>query len=124
MENKRAHLEMLQGVINRLAGNSLLIKGWSVSLVAALLRLPLRMQRLFLSIWLTSQPAPFGCWMGISCTRNGCFGRSTIASGNAMNLLSTSPWIPLLCLRKYPRGVILAFPKRCSFFMERYWGRL
>ena len=39
MENKRTHLQMLQGVINRLAGNSFLIKGWSVTLVAALFAL-------------------------------------------------------------------------------------
>jgi hypothetical protein len=33
------HLELLQGVINRMAGNSFLLKGWSVTLVAALLAL-------------------------------------------------------------------------------------
>ncbi len=39
MENKRAHLEMLQGIINRMAGNSFLIKGWTITLVAALFAL-------------------------------------------------------------------------------------
>ena len=34
-ENKRFHLEMIQGVVNRLAQNSFHIKGWSVVLVAA-----------------------------------------------------------------------------------------
>ena len=33
------HLNMIQGVVNRLAGNSFTIKGWSVTLVAALLGL-------------------------------------------------------------------------------------
>lgn len=33
------HLGMLQGVINRMAGNSFLLKGWSVTLVSALLAL-------------------------------------------------------------------------------------
>jgi hypothetical protein len=33
------HLEFVQGVINRLAGNSFSIKGWSVTLVAALFAL-------------------------------------------------------------------------------------
>lgn len=37
VERKLKHLEFVQGVINRLAGNSFLIKGWSVTLVAALL---------------------------------------------------------------------------------------
>ena len=39
MEAKIAHLQMIQGVINRMAGNSFLIKGWSVTLVAALFAL-------------------------------------------------------------------------------------
>ena len=34
-ENKRFHLQMIQGVVNRLAQNSFHIKGWSVVLVAA-----------------------------------------------------------------------------------------
>ncbi|MFZ4699509.1 MAG: hypothetical protein ACOYMG_05625 [Candidatus Methylumidiphilus sp.] len=38
-ENKRTHLQMIQGVINRMASNSFLIKGWSVTLVAALFAL-------------------------------------------------------------------------------------
>ena len=39
MENKVAHLEMIQAVITRMAGNSFLIKGWSVTLVVALFAL-------------------------------------------------------------------------------------
>lgn len=39
MENKRAHLEMIQGVINRLSRNSFHLKGWSVVLVSALFAL-------------------------------------------------------------------------------------
>src|SRR5947209_12018505 len=37
--NKIEHLKMIQGVINRMAGNSFLIKGWCVTLVAAILAL-------------------------------------------------------------------------------------
>ncbi len=33
------HLSLVQGVINRLAGNSFALKGWSVTLVSALLAL-------------------------------------------------------------------------------------
>jgi len=33
------HLELLQGVINRLSNNSFLLKGWSVTLVAGLMSL-------------------------------------------------------------------------------------
>ena len=39
MDNKRKHLELISSVINRLAGNSFLIKGWAITLVAALLAL-------------------------------------------------------------------------------------
>lgn len=39
MESKLKHLEMIQGIINRLAGNSFLLKGWSVTLTSALFAL-------------------------------------------------------------------------------------
>jgi len=39
MENKTKHLEMIQGIINRLSTNSFLLKGWSVVLVSALFAL-------------------------------------------------------------------------------------
>lgn len=37
MEAKLKHLELIQGVINRLASNSFRMKGWAVALVSALL---------------------------------------------------------------------------------------
>jgi hypothetical protein len=39
MESKLKHLELIQGVINRMAGNSFLLKGWSVTLISALFAL-------------------------------------------------------------------------------------
>lgn len=39
MEQKTKHLELIQGVINRLSTNSFLLKGWSVVLVSALFAL-------------------------------------------------------------------------------------
>ena len=39
---KIAHLEMIQGVINRLARNSFLLKGWSVVLISAIFALSIR----------------------------------------------------------------------------------
>lgn len=39
MEKKLKHLEMIQSVINRMANNSFLIKGWCVAIVAAILGL-------------------------------------------------------------------------------------
>ena len=39
MELKMKHLEMVQNVITRMANNSFLLKGWSLTLVSALLAL-------------------------------------------------------------------------------------
>jgi hypothetical protein len=39
MEKKLKHLEMIQGVINRMGSNSFMLKGWSVILVSALFAL-------------------------------------------------------------------------------------
>ena len=39
MENKQKHLEFIQTVINRMAGNCFLLKGWAITLVAALFAL-------------------------------------------------------------------------------------
>jgi hypothetical protein len=36
MSNKIAHLQMIQGVINRLSTNSFLLKGWSIVLISAI----------------------------------------------------------------------------------------
>ena len=39
MESKLKHLEFIQSAINRMANNSFLLKGWSVTIVGALLAL-------------------------------------------------------------------------------------
>jgi hypothetical protein len=39
MENKRKHLEFLQGAINRMASNLFLLKGWTITLIAGLFAL-------------------------------------------------------------------------------------
>lgn len=39
MEGKLKHLELIQGVINRMAGNSFALKGWAVTLVAGIFAL-------------------------------------------------------------------------------------
>jgi hypothetical protein len=39
IEKKLSHLEMIQGIVNRLSQNSFLLKGWSVVLVSALFAL-------------------------------------------------------------------------------------
>lgn len=39
MENKIKHLELIQGIINRIASNSFMLKGWAVTLVAGVFAL-------------------------------------------------------------------------------------
>ncbi len=39
MESRLKNLEMIKGVINRMASNSFLLKGWSVTLISALFAL-------------------------------------------------------------------------------------
>src|SRR2546422_493386 len=39
MENKLKHLDFIQAVISRMGSNSFLVKGWAVTLVAALFAL-------------------------------------------------------------------------------------
>ena len=39
MEEKMKYLEMIQGVINRMASNSFILKGWAVTLVAGVFAL-------------------------------------------------------------------------------------
>ena len=36
MDNKIKHLELIQGIINRLSSNSFMLKGWAVTLVAGI----------------------------------------------------------------------------------------
>lgn len=39
MEKKLKHLEFIQAIVTRMAGNSFLLKGWAVTLIAALFAL-------------------------------------------------------------------------------------
>ena len=39
MENKRKHLEFIQGAITRMASNLFFLRGWTISLVAGLFAL-------------------------------------------------------------------------------------
>lgn len=39
MENKQKHLEFIQNIISRMAGNLFFLRGWTITLIAALLAL-------------------------------------------------------------------------------------
>lgn len=56
MDKKQAHLQMIQGVVNRLSQNSFLLKGWSVVLVSALFALAAGDRKLYF-IYLAYFPA-------------------------------------------------------------------
>ena len=55
-ERKYKHLEFIQGVINRLSANSFLLKGWSITLISALLALSAEDSRCYL-VFLAYIPA-------------------------------------------------------------------
>ena len=64
MSSKHAHLEMIQGVVNRLSHNSFLLKGWSVILVSAMFALAAKDSQL-LFVYLAYFPAiAFWCLDG------------------------------------------------------------
>lgn len=56
MEKKLRHLEMIQNIISRMANNSFLIRGWSITLVAALFALAAKDSQLFF-VYLAYFPA-------------------------------------------------------------------
>ncbi len=56
MEKKQSHLEMIQGVVNRLSHNSFLLKGWSVILISAFFALAANNTKVFF-IYLAYFPA-------------------------------------------------------------------
>lgn len=64
MSSKHAHLEMIQGIVNRLSHNSFLLKGWSVILVSAMFALAAKDSQL-LFVYLAYFPAiSFWCLDG------------------------------------------------------------
>ena len=50
MENKIKHLEMIQSIITRMAQNSFMIKGWSLTLVVAMFAFVPKTAYLFIPI--------------------------------------------------------------------------
>ena len=50
MGNKLKHLEFIQGVINRMANTSFLLRGWSITVIAALFALSTKERELSLSV--------------------------------------------------------------------------
>ena len=64
MSNKHTHLQMIQGIVNRLSHNSFLLKGWSVVLVSAMFALAAKDSQL-LFVYLAYFPAiSFWCLDG------------------------------------------------------------
>jgi len=64
MDSKHTHLEIIQGVINRLSHNSFLLKGWSVVLVSAMFALAAKDSQLMF-VYLAYFPAiAFWCLDG------------------------------------------------------------
>lgn len=71
MEKKLKHLDFLQLVITRMNVNSFFLKGWSVTLVAALFAFATKKQTANLLSSLSFQHWYFGFWMGTILVRKG-----------------------------------------------------
>lgn len=61
MEDKIAHLQMIQGVVNRMSVNSFLLKGWTVVLVGALFALAAAQTKI-LFVYVAFSPS-FAFWI-------------------------------------------------------------
>ena len=61
MNKKQCHLEMIQGVINRLSHNSFLLKGWTVALISALFVLGVESESSSLVYFTYFPPIVFWC---------------------------------------------------------------
>ena len=118
------HLEMTQSVVERMARNSFLLKGWAVTLVAASLWLIVRggMSGFSAGLLIFMLVAPFGGWTAISCGKSGCSRNSMTPSGPPRK--RTFPWTlgdlpgrsrmcgePALAIRR--RMCCSGFTRRC-----------
>ena len=93
MEQKIKHLELIQGVVNRLATNSFRMKGWSVVLIAALFAFFAREgDNTFVPIGFV--PVLFFWGLdGYFCGRRDCSAPCMTTSAFSMKTKSISQWI-------------------------------
>lgn len=78
IENKLKYLELIQSVINRMASNSFMLKGWAVTLVTGIFALVGKgTDKLYFLIAYIPVIA-FGDWMHIICFRRDCIGHCMI----------------------------------------------
>lgn len=85
------HLALVQGVVNRLAGNSFALKGWSVTLVSALLALAAKDADTWLVAIALLPTLTFGGWMATFSPRSGCSAASTPGSSTPTTRCAASP---------------------------------
>ena len=93
MDAKLKHLELIQGVINRFAGNSFYMKGWTVVLLSALLVLVVREDQGDLSLLGSSRCWSSGGSTPTSSGRSASSGRCTTGFVSSTRLRSTSRWM-------------------------------
>lgn len=81
-DHKVSHLEMIQGVINRMAGNSFALKGWAVTLVAGIFALSSKDADRTYFIVAYIPIIVFWFWTLITCFKRGCFVRFMKTQGS------------------------------------------
>ena len=72
MENKIRHLELIQGVVNRLSSNSFMLKGWAVTLVAGIFVLAGKDTEKLYFLVAYVPVIIFGGWMHTICCKVVC----------------------------------------------------
>lgn len=77
MEKKLKHLEFIQQAINRMASNLFLLKGWTVTLIAAMFALAANESRDFYFLLAYFPTLMFWLLDGSSSRRSGGSGHST-----------------------------------------------
>jgi len=77
-EKQIKHLELIQQVVSRLAGNSFSIKGWSITLVSALFELAAKDSNVRYAILALLPALCFWGWMRTTFSRSGYSESSTM----------------------------------------------
>lgn len=88
MEDKRKHLEFIQAVINRHNSNSFKIKGWSITIVAAILALTGTIKEPYLCFIALGPTMMFWVLDSMFLANERCFVSlySCVANGNKLNV--------------------------------------
>lgn len=101
IEEKIAHLGFIQGVINRMGGNSFLIKGWVTTLVAATFALSAENSNAKF-VYIAFFPLAFFWWLdAFSCIKKNYIENYMKKWQTILNQVLNFPWMPISTRRRW-----------------------